>query len=108
LPAQVLFPWQRLLFFPMYGEAIVALPRHDNLAKPSRMPSFSQCLRDKRSVHGERKLGHINPFAMQCRLHTCEQENEDVSFVRMITTLLRAKQQMQRECPMIDGSHHTE
>lgn len=52
LQAQVFFPCQRILFFTMYGEDIVAFPRNNNLVKPSLMQSFSQCLRDKRRVHG--------------------------------------------------------
>jgi len=104
---QVFFPLRGLLFFACNGKDVVAFARKDDFGKPSPMEPFSQRLRDKPSVHSQGNLGDINTFTITCSFQTGEHEHAYVGFVGIVTPLLRAKQSMQRDGNMIDGSHHT-
>jgi hypothetical protein len=73
---------------------IIPFTCNNDLAKSSPMQSHSELLRDISRVQGERKLRDIHPLTMKLSFELCQHENEYIGFFRMITTLLRTKQQM--------------
>ncbi len=73
---------------------IIPFTCNNDLAQSSPMQSHSELLRDIARVQGERKLREINPLTMKLSFELCQHANEYIGFFRMITTLLRTKQQM--------------
>src|SRR6266568_3664913 len=71
------------------------------------MEPFPAFLRDIGRVHSQWKLSDINPFTKKCRFELCQHAYEQLGFGCLITTLFWTKQQMQRQCYMMDGEHNT-
>jgi hypothetical protein len=105
---EVFFPCRRLLFLTVNRKDIMPFARHNDVATPSLMKTFSAFLRPIPSISGQRKRGHLNPFVMQCSFELFQHDNESIRFCGMITALFRAKQQLERSCYRMNSSHNAE
>src|SRR6476659_6808911 len=105
---QDFLPCRRITFLRVNRKDIVAFPSNDDVTKSQLMQLLSEFLRDIGRVHGQGKLSDINPFTKKCRFELYQHEDEQIGFRRMIPTLFGAKQQMQRQCDVLDGEHNTE
>jgi hypothetical protein len=68
----------------------------------------SKFLRDRGRVHGQWNLRDINSFPKKCSFELGQHEEEYLGFGRMVPTLFGTKEQMQRQCDVLDGQHNTE
>src|SRR6266446_5537680 len=105
---QHFFPCRRIPFLRVNRKDVVAFACNDDVDKPQLVQPLSQFLRDIGSVHGQWKLRDSNPFTKKCSFELCQHEDEYIGFGRMITTLFGTKEQMQRQCDVLDGEHNTE
>ena len=108
LQGEVFFPGRSLLFLTIKSKDIVPFACNDDVSKPSLMQPLFELFRDKPRVEGQRKLGDINPFTIKVRFELSEHEDEQISFIRMMPSLFRTKQQMQGQGHLIYGEHNTE
>lgn len=102
------FPCRCIPCLLINRQDIMPLPCKNDVAQSSPMPSHSERLRDLSRVQGERQRSASNPLTMQLRVAWCQQANESIGFFRMLTTLLRTKQERERSCSMMYCSYHTE
>jgi hypothetical protein len=64
---QRFFPRRGVLLFTINRKGVMAFASHDDFGKASTKEPFSQRLRDKPGVHGQRKLRKINTFTDEFR-----------------------------------------
>src|SRR5215467_15695578 len=70
-PGECFFPSQGLLLLIINGTDVMTFPCNNHLPKPSLMEPFSECLRDRGSVHGQWQLRASSPCTQKGRCERC-------------------------------------